>query len=103
MPRLIATSQNIQILKNTEVLQELRASLPHLPFPQALALSLRHRAVVATPPASRAWVGPRIEVKQLRKIKVPQQPETESLRLPLPWPRGGYYLQSPLLSCPGAS
>lgn len=91
------------MLKNTEVLQELKASLPHLPFLQPLALSLRPRAAVAPPPASHAWVGPRIGVKQLRKIKVPQQPETESLRLPPPWQRGGYYLQSPLLSSPGAS
>ena len=103
MPRPIASSQDIQILKNTEVLQELKASLSHLPFPQALALSLRPRVVVATPPASHAWVSPRIGVKQLRKIKEPQHPETESLRLPLPWQRGGYYLQSPLLSSPGAS
>lgn len=85
-------------VKNTEMLQTMKASVP-----QALALSPRHIAAVATPPASHAWAGPRIGVEQLRKIKVPWQTETESLGLPLPWQRGGYYLQSPLLSGPGAS
>lgn len=90
-------------MKNTEILQEMKASAPHLPFPQALALSLGLRASVVTPPASHAWVGPRVGVEPLREIKVPQETETESLGLPLPWQRGGYYLQSPLLSGPGAS
>ena len=90
-------------MKNTEILQEMKASVPRLPFPQALALSLGLRASVATPPASHVWGGPRIGVEQLRKIEVPQETETESLRLHLPWQRGGYYLQSPLLSGPGAS
>lgn len=72
-------------------------------FPQTFALSFRHMAAVATPLASHAWVGPRRGVEQLRKIKVPQQTETESLRPSQPWQRGEYYLQSPLLSSPGAS
>lgn len=85
-------------VKNTETLQAMKASVP-----QAGALSPRHIAAVATPPASLAWAGPRVGVEQLRKIKVPWQTETESPGLPLPWQRGGYYLQSPLLSGPGAS
>lgn len=84
--------------KNTDMLRTMKASVP-----QTLALIPRHIAAVATPPASHAWAGPRIGVEQLRKIKVPWQTETESLGLPLPWQRGGYYLQSPLLSGPGAS
>lgn len=76
-PRPMAASQDIQILKNTDVLQELKVS-SHAscflgPLPSASGLQLLY---VAPPPASHAWVGPRIGVEQLRKIKVPQQAET---------------------------
>lgn len=102
-PRPMAASQDIQILKNTDVLQELKVS-SHAscflgPLPSASGLQMLY---VAPPPASHAWVGPRIGVEQLRKIKVPQQAETIT-RAASTLAKGGYYLQSPLMGGPGAS
>ena len=79
-----------------------KSFFPGLLFPGALALSLRPVGMVAPAPASHAGYAPGEEWSSLERLRCHNRLK-QSLRLSLPWQRGGYYLQSPLLSGPGAS
>ena len=79
-----------------------KSFFPGLLFPGALALSLRPVGMVAPAPASHSGYAPGEEWSSLERLRCHSRLK-QSLRLSLPWQRGGYYLQSPLLSGPGAS